>query len=228
MTDVQTSFAEYEALLAEKERELLLQRNRVWTFIDTEHKSKTTKQYQEEVRKSGIEIGDILFSLIHLQEVSDFNDASKALCVRCKSLEVYIRDMSQSLAEDYNEKHKIEDSRKINWVTTVGFIVAIPIGLAAAVKNGVTHGQVTSDTAFEAGAVISTTVAFHKNISRAFSDLGRSICRTPEQIRNSFMLYYLRETIKQNASARISEIATVPSRASSAIKRIAGGQKPKT
>jgi len=68
MENDQKSLSDFETLLGLKERELLLQRDSVWKFVETGHKAKTTKEYQNQVRKSGLEISAILFSLLELQE----------------------------------------------------------------------------------------------------------------------------------------------------------------
>lgn len=238
MTNVQKSVSEYEGLLTVKERELLMQRNRVWAFLDTEHKSTTTKEYQAEVRKSGVELSDILFSLMELEKDSGFKDAAKVLCERCKSLDTYIRDMHQGLANDFSEKHKTEEAAKIDWVKNIGLIFALPFGFAASIKNGVTHGTVSPDTAFETGLVLGSVVVFRKEIKKAFESAKERLLIAPLYVTNSFPVYCFKETVKQNTLAGISgfregaealtrEISTMPSRARGAIKQLTGKNKPK-
>jgi len=148
----------------------------------------------------------------------------------CRGLENYTRDMNKCLAEDLSERQREEDKNKIDLVKNVTFIIAVPAAFMTAAKNGFAHGRIDIDQAAGAGFVVSNTVVFHKSLGKAFSQFGRALVRTPQQIRDSFLLYYVKESFKgavvESLSVAKNSAKNAPMRARKVIGRFIGN-KPK-
>jgi hypothetical protein len=67
----------------------------------------------------------------------------------------------------------------------------------AAVKNGLWSDTINVYQAAGAGVALSATVVFHKKIFSSFRTIGNAICSVPKQIQDSFLLYYVKESAKQ-------------------------------
>lgn len=193
-----------ETVLASKERDLIAQRKNVWAFVETDHSSGDTKKYQARVRAADIEIGEILDSLLEGSGISaEFKSEANTLCQRCRELGYYTRDMHKVLSEDLAERHRIEEKKTIDVIKNATFFFAIPAAFITAVKNGFFSEHVNAYQAAESGLGVSTAILARKKIRTAFKSVGKSICDTPQQIRNTYLFYSIcmRETLKDNRAA---------------------------
>jgi len=196
---------DYKGVIATKEQDLLTLRDGILQHLTAEHSSKKTKELQVLVWKSEIELSDILRALLeHNKRIeSQFRSEAENLCQRCRDLGSYTRDMNKILADDLLEQHRIEDKHSIDIVKNVTFLVATPAAFVTAVKNGLGDGLLNVYQAAGAGMILSSAIVSRKKIYKAFKEAGKNICATPRQIRNSFMLYYMREVMNEKKIAAI-------------------------
>ena len=216
MATPQDLLAIFKAELRKMELELLSLRQDVRAFVRTEHTAAGTVAFQEEVNESEAKLSAILKSIIETQDVlPEFEAETTALCQRCRDLDHYMRDMNQSLAADLAERRRIEDQNKVDAVKYATFVVAMPAAFVTALKGGVGEGYVTSYQAAGAGLMFGAGVICREKIKKAFKGLGKTLCdmprqtttafkeagkafcKTPEDIKNSFLLYYIKETTRE-------------------------------
>lgn len=81
MSDIQEKLTEFERLLNAKQVELLKKQNEIHTFVDTKHKAKATKKYQQEVRALAKDINDHVIRIIEAKEsAEDKKELIEKLC----------------------------------------------------------------------------------------------------------------------------------------------------
>jgi len=198
------SFSEIEELISGKERNLILQRDEVWRFLGSKHTIEETKEYQEVVRQSDIEIGEILRSLLDEKGVAaQFKLATSELCQKCRNLNNYTRDMHSALSNDLLEKRLAEEGKSMDVIKNTTFFLAVPAAFMTAVKNGFGSDQVNVYEAAEAGIAISAVVLARKKIMASFKTAKASVCDAPRNIKNSFLLFYIKESFKENKIAAL-------------------------
>ena len=192
----------FEAELNIKERQLLKERQDIRNFVETLHTTKETAKAQTHVNRLEQEISTILQSLLDTQDIStSFRVEANNLCQRCRELNNYTRDMHKALADDLVLRQLAEEKKVVDLIKQATFFFAIPGVFITAVKNGVGHGTISVDEATGAGLIVSTVVISNKKIKSAFQAASKAICDIPRQIKNSFLLFYVKETIKENKIA---------------------------
>ena len=198
MPNSQARISDFEALLLRKEQELLAQQEVVSNFLETTHTSKETEEFQTAVQAADMRINGILKALLeHRDAATEFRDEVTSLCQRCRELKNYTRDMKKDLADDFAKRQRAEEKNEVDVVKNFGFMIAIIGGFTAGAKAGFGDETVSSTQAAGAGAAVGGSILCRKRIKEVIKTVGRSLCETPQQIRDSFWLAYARETLKE-------------------------------
>lgn len=194
----------YEKLLDDKEEDLLAQQTEILKFVDTKHKVEATKEYLRALRQIDVEINAFIKSLLKLQKKSpDFKDKAKALCERSRRLKDYTRDMHKTLSDDLSEKH-IERG---DLATKVGFIAAMALAAVSLAKHTVDPDSTHSALEASSGATLGVTIVHRKKIGSSIKALAKSVCSAPQDIKDSFVLYFAKEKAKEIGKRLASVIA---------------------
>ncbi len=222
MTTIEEQLAEFEKLLNVKQKELLKKQNDILTFVDTKHRARATKKYQKEVRALAKEINDFVILLIETKEKADGQkDQAERLCGTGMGLNNLAKDLGQALANDLAERQHDETVDVVKVAGVVGGLAA-----AAVTVSRYTFDPHSSHAVAEAsvGATIGLTTAIWKPICKglvwagkqicagprkvitssraalnALKHAGKEICLVPKNIKNSFVVYYMKETAKETA-----------------------------
>ncbi len=204
MATAQNLLTEYGAALNVRELELARQKTAVLAFVVTDHNSDETKQHILALRDAEVKLNETLEKLLEVKLISDFEAEAEKLCGRCKQLGAYTQEMNKLLTEDLSERYRIESKPKeTHTLAKVTFFFALPAALATMAKNGVGDGAISPDGAAVAGFAVSGGILSRKKIISAFSQLGAAICAVPQKVKDSFLLYYVRESIRSKAKSAI-------------------------
>lgn len=201
MQNTQKTPKDYETWLLKKERELIVLRTKVWDFIDTPHKANDNKKYQSLVRQADTETGLVLNELLGKQNTTEqFRQEAEQICQKLRNLGNYSRDMIKILSDDLVECNRAEEKKTVDILKNVTFFISVPAAFITAVKNGLgeSHHIKVSEAAV-AGVGISSVILGRKRILSFFKDAKQTICSTPKQIKNSFLLFYMKETVKEKS-----------------------------
>jgi hypothetical protein len=222
MADIQEQLAEFEKLLNVKQKELLKKQNDILTFVDTKHRARATKKYQQEVRALAKEINDFVILLVETKEKADGQkDQAEKLCGAGMGLNGLAKDLGQALASDLAERQHDETVDVVKIAGVVGGLAA-----AAVTVSRYSFDPHSSHVVVEAsvGASFGLTAAMWKPICKGFvwtgkkicaaprkikngskmaldalKRTGKEICSVPKNVKNSFALYYMREAAKETA-----------------------------
>jgi hypothetical protein len=190
----------YEVLLDAKEKELRSLRSDIRKIVHGEHSIRDTKAAHTSVAKREQELDEIFNSLSEAKEVSEeFQNQAERLCRRCRDLELYIRDMNAVLNNDLVEQRYQKDRKTIDVIKNATFFFAVPTAFVAGVNNGLFKTSVTAYHAAAAGITVASAFLGRKKIIHSFKNAYRDVCDAPREIQNSFMLYYIRESMKEKA-----------------------------
>lgn len=211
-----------EDLIDEKEMDLLTLQNAVHELLNDEQKNKTSpstphkktsvkdiRNYKKVVRQADMQLNDIIVAVHNYKKTRpEFRHEATALCQQARDLKAYPRDMINALSDELTR-------RQNDVVKNAGFVIGSIVGAVAAIKNGLGHNTVSVDRAAEAAGVGSLLIVFHKKISDSFKSAGAAVCRTQKlaraqfqataktmcgtkkSIRNSFLLYWAQEVLKE-------------------------------
>ena len=200
MKNAITSIEDYESLLKREERDLILLREKVWHFLNKGHTSVEIERYQIQVRKAEIRLGRIQRALIDDQGITlQFRCEAKALCEGFRALSVYTKSMDDALCHDLLEKRLLEDKRKLDVIKTATFVVAVPVAFMTAMKDGLVGGHGNLYEAAGAGLGVSTLIVAQNRVENAFRSAGRLVCEAPHRVKNSYVLFYAWQAIRQKA-----------------------------
>jgi hypothetical protein len=130
------------------------------------------------------------------------------LCQWGWELKNYTRDIKHDLAEDAAKLRLIEEGKKLDLIEIGGFVAAFPVMLVSGARNLFVIDPTDAASLTGAGALIGLGVAFHKKISAASLGVAHSIAQTPREIKDSFMLFYVKESIKEQSFAAGSAFRT--------------------
>jgi hypothetical protein len=194
MTSELNSIQDFQELLTERERESILLRHAMWTFLNGEHTSKETKACQIQVRDADKALGEIFYSLLDKNKPEEFKLAAVELCDRYRALGTYIQHIADALDRDYATRHAAEDRAKIDVVKNASFLLAATGGFIAAAKAGVGNGVVSVTQAAAIGMGASGGVLARKKIAKGFVTVGKYICR---RINTDPTLIYLEHTARK-------------------------------
>jgi hypothetical protein len=229
MKNAITSIEDYESLLDRRERELIVQREKVWRFLNKDHSSLDVRKYQIQVRKTEMRLGRTLRELMDDNGVaSQFRGETKALCERIRALSFYTKSMDDALCHDLLEKHLLEDEKKIDVIKTVSFFVAVPVAFMTAMKDGLFGGHGNLFEAAGAGIGVGTMFVARKRVANAFRSVGRSVCDAPHRVKNSYFLFYTRQTLREKAAVAEAAISDPAGFVSAVVKRGTGNGKVAT
>jgi|GEM_PF-6522745 len=194
MTNSKKPLSDYEALIEQKEIELLSLRGDVRDFLDTKHKVKETKKTQSLVHQADKGIDNILKSLHASQSTSsEFRAAAEKLRERCIEMRADTRDMQKWLSDDLVERrHEKHDA-----VRDTTFLFGLPATFYVVVNQGLFDKSVNPKHAAGVGLLISGGVLFIKKITGISKATSRTVCRAPKDIKQDFTLFYIKETIKE-------------------------------
>ena len=201
MKNAIASIEDYESVLESKERELIVQRDKVWRFLNKDHTSLEVKKYQTQVRKADFELSKTLLELMDDKDIaSEFRTERKALCERFRALSIYTKSMDDALCHDLLEKRLIEDGEKIDLLKNLTFLLAAPVSFMTAMKDGLFGGHGNLFEAAGAGLGFGAMIVARKRVANAFRSVGRSVCDAPHRIKNSYFLFYTWQTVREQAS----------------------------
>lgn len=207
MAETKTIIAEYETAITVKERDLLALKAEVWKFLDTTHTLKETKIVQANVRAADTQVGEILNLILSDNRLSEFRNEAEQLCKRTRDLTTnYSEKMAKALADDYADLKRDYDSRRFDVLKEVGTLLAVPGAFLTFVKYGVGDGKISSDEAVKFGFIISVPIFFRRQIVASFKAAAKSAVEVPKEIRNSFMLYYVKENLKDAVRGTVKAI----------------------
>lgn len=198
MATAKELLARFETALIEKERLLLLQEKRVKQYLLTRHSSEDTEKVHIQINQSSEEISEILASLLGSHTLlAEFKTEANALCQRCRELKSYTNNMQDILLADLAMQKKDEKDEKIDVVKNATFLVAMPAAFVGLLKGGVGEGYVTSSQAALAGGVFGTSILLRKSLMARFKRVTAEICGVPQQVKESFLLYYFKEASRE-------------------------------
>lgn len=178
--------------VADKEKELLKKQSEVLKFVEKPHSVKATKKYVKEVRAAEVEVNDMLLSLLILQEDHSFKARAKELCEQGRELKGYAKEINTVLATDLAEK-KAEAVDPVKMVVTVAGMAVAFVNIS---KNTFDPDLMHGAAETSAGASVGLIFSYHKRVFGTAARVARAICTTPKAIKNSFGLYYAKETVK--------------------------------
>jgi hypothetical protein len=203
MSEKENTITEYEELLRQQELRLIELKSGVWTFLDTEHTLADVKKVQSQVRVAELDVGAINRGLLTEKKLwMKYKTEADELHQRCADLLNYTKDMSNALDKDYADLRRTVDNEKFDALKEIGTFFAIPGALIGYVKaRG--GNSITVDEAATVGILISIPFAARKKLSGAFKAAAKTICDTPRELKNSFMLYYLKESVKEHGRAAV-------------------------
>lgn len=220
MTGTQDQLVEFEKLLTAKQKELLRKQNDIYDFVDTKHRARATKKYQKEVRALAKEVNDFIILLIETKEnTKDKKEFAEKLCDKGMGLNGLVKDLSQALANDLAKRQHDET---VDIVKIVSIVSALTV--AALTVSRYTFDPQSSHAIAEAsaGATVGFVVGSWKPICGGFAwvarqlcamprrilkgvglslkaarRVGKEICSLPSDIKNSLMLYYMKDVAKE-------------------------------
>jgi hypothetical protein len=208
MADDKEMLESYAATLLRKERELLLHKKKMLAFIDTPHTAKETREHLYNVREHELKLVDTQISLLDLKSKTPLVEEVERLCDQCRGVEFVALEMDRALREDLFVLIAAEEKSKLDVIKSVTFFLAVPGALLGLVRAGVGSGYVSEVQAAAAGAVFSSSVLARKKITSAFRHVSQSLTTTAHEVRNSFTLYYLRESAKSSANDVVVKVRT--------------------
>jgi hypothetical protein len=190
------SVKRFERALDAKEEDLLSQKAKVRAFVRSDHSSGEALEYQRHIQDSEAQIDAILASLLAERVTPEgYSHAAKELCRRCSDLQGHVRDMATALANDLNDRRRVEEMKSIDVVKHVTFL------LSTAARNGVGGGHVDVTQAAAAGFGISVAIVARKRIAERFRAAGKTMCEFSDRIEHSFALYYAKQTVNDGTNA---------------------------
>lgn len=193
MTEPKT-IQDYQKAIDEKKMDLLEKFNEVLAFVDTDHKAKRTKEYQKEIHQLASEINTFIIGLIKAKETAEGHakDVSQ-LCADGEKLAALNKDIATALAADLQDRQKEEE---IDVIKVASFAATLALLSVTISRYAFDHNS--SHAALEAtvGATTGVAISFHKKLSKGFVHAMKALCCAPVKAKNSFALYYIKESAK--------------------------------
>lgn len=183
-----------EKRIHEKRKEVWLEQRKVADFLDTEHRVKSTKEYQKVLRALGRSSNDIAIVLVDELEINDnHKEAVKDLYRDAMEINALVRDMERALVDDLSERRHEKDLGLIKVVTVM---TTMAVGIVTLAKNTFDPKSTYGTTEAAIGAVFGFGVANMGSVVSGCRRAGRALCSTPQKADNSFLVYYVKETVK--------------------------------
>ena len=201
LTQEQTLLADYAVALDQKELELVRQKKAVLAFVGAEHGIQDTEKQIRALHEAEERMASVLEKLLEIKLETEFMDQAEKLCKRCRGLDVHLKDMDKLLSNDL-------ERRRIDLIKEATFLLLPPTAFMTAVDKGIGNGYISIYQAATAGFIVSGSVVFRKKIFQAFRDTAKAVSFLPQQIKDSFLLYYAREMIAERTEA-IAGVACV-------------------
>jgi hypothetical protein len=140
-------------------------------FIETEHKSKNTKSYINELRKDEREFHAMLLPILELrQETGGYKKAAEELCKQGDVIKAYFRDIDKKLSDDFLQK---QHGETVDLIKNMGFVVGMIVATIKISKEAVVPKDVFIGAMGAAGAL---GIVFYKRVDRAFQHAAKKVC----------------------------------------------------
>ena len=235
------SDANIKSLLAEKLIALRQLDKQVTELLKTEHSSADTQSLKDEAVNLDRELTDLSDLLDDRIKESSADDKEKrefqiGLRNDCANLIARDEKLGRKLSDDMIVCLSREAKAPIDLIKVATFVVAFPAAASTLAKALWGDKAPEVNEAAEAGIVLGVGVAFSKQIGNAWKAAASVVCQTPEQIRNSFLLYYVKEIAREKTKATLAlfapsaatitqKVAKIPARTHRLMSRLFASKK---
>jgi|GEM_PF-3502725 len=236
MIDGKSLLSDIANEINQQQRKLLVQQAAVLVFVDTDHKSKTTKEQLKTLRKSEAEINSIMLDIVDLQSVPELRNETDKLCGRCDKLYDYTRDIRTVLLEDLADRQHSEDGNRSDIAKNAGASASIILlFLTAQNRDLLAHGTSARDAAIR-GIETAAVVVWHKEIWQGFKNADKAVCWTSEKIGAIISAERAavkksddaaKEVFKETGKALSARFSKMAARAKNFAGKLADMRKPK-
>jgi len=175
----------------------------VTNLIQIKHKLEHAQKLKDKVtitERNLVDIHDLVEDKIAEALKRDEEVAFKqALLKNCDQLIVRQERIKKNLADDISACRYLEAKEAIDPLKIVGSVIGFPLtaaGLTRLFEGGVSKPVVYSATA---GGALGVVFSFHRQIRKGWNAAANSVCKNGQEIRDSFMLYYIKEKTKEKA-----------------------------
>ena len=123
------------------------------------------------------------------------------LLKQCEQLIARNERIKKNLTDDMTACRYNEPSTALSPMQIVGLLTGLPLSAVAIVKLLLSDKPETQIEGAAVGAVLGAYISFHGQAKKLCRSSAKNICENGRQIKNSFMLYYLKESTRQNIFA---------------------------
>jgi|GEM_PF-2639433 len=235
------SDTEIHSLLLKKKVALRDLDRRVIKLLKTKHYSSDAKDLHDEIIDMDAALTD-LFDLLddrigHPAEETGTRKIHRELFKECERLMIRCEKVGRKLNDDIASCQQQETKDAIDPIKALTFAVGFPAAVIMVAKTYWGEKSPVVSHVAEAGIIVGTAIAFHKQITCAWKKARNEVCSGLRHIKNCFLIRYTTQTIKdkfgdtkkalcQNTHIIAQGISKLPSRMCDSIKNFPWPRDP--
>lgn len=212
MTKSHEAYLKYLTELDQRDLDLIRQKKAVAAFLTGDHTIQQSQELLVDLRRAELELASSLEEVVKIRTATYFRKEASKICERGREIGEHVKDIDRMLIGDIIALNSSEKKEKADVLKNTTFLLGVPGFMLAAVKNGIGSNYLGPYQALTLGLAMSSGVLLRKRIRDAFCEVGRNVYAFPREVRESFTIYYVKETIKDKRSKIVLLLGINPKR----------------
>jgi len=203
-------------ILLSNQKTLIRQLDRVVTdLLQTKHKLWQVQDLKDRATLAERNLGDI-YDLLD-DKISDGTKKGEDISVKqnlirqCEQLIARNERIKKNIADDQSACRYLETKETIDPLKVTGSLIGFPLtaaGITKILESGISKPVAIAMTA---GGAIGIVFSFHRQMAKGWRTAANSVCKNGRDVRDSFMLYYVKQRTKEVASSFVTEARNIAS-----------------